>query len=184
MGEDQGHSVPADRPFVNEVDAQVPDLRSELVEAVQPALLGAPVESVRPVRDQTLEVRKIGALLPRPARRLIRPTRPSQPGLEVREDVIGNPDRERLDVEGGCALVQLDPPSASNQVALTRLFPDRVGSAGWSARRPKPGAGWRRASCSLKSSARRNQTQGRSRSEWSAPGAGSRRRARCLGPRA
>ena len=159
MGEDQGYSVPADRPFVDEVNAQVPELGSELVEAVQPALLGAPVESVRPVRDQTAEVREIGALLPRPARRLIRPPRPSQPRLEVREDLIGNLDREWLDEKGGCTLVQLDPPSVSNQGALEPVILRSRRSAALSARRRKPGSGWRRESCFPKSSVRRNRTR-------------------------
>jgi hypothetical protein len=125
VGEDQGYSVPTDRPFVDEVDAQVPELRSELVEAVQPALLSAPIESIRPVRDQAAEVREIGALLPRPAWRLIRPPRPSQPRHEVPKDLIRNLYRERLDEKGGCTLAQLDPPFASNEVALTPSFADR-----------------------------------------------------------
>src|SRR5712691_10616539 len=80
-------------PLVNEMDPDTIDLSAEVAEAVQPALLRAPIEAARPVRQQFPQVTKVCALL---TRRRLGPPRALDPGPQVGEDPVTHPDRERL----------------------------------------------------------------------------------------
>lgn len=49
---------------MDEVHLDAIELRVEVIEAVQPALVRPPVEPVGPVGEQLLHIVKVGALLP------------------------------------------------------------------------------------------------------------------------
>jgi hypothetical protein len=73
------------------------DGRQEVVELVERTLLDPPVEAVAPVREQLLEIRAVGAVLPGLARPRVRKTGACETILQVAEDGIGDRDRERAD---------------------------------------------------------------------------------------
>ena len=63
---------------MHEMDLDAVDRRLELVELVQPPLLGAPVVLVAPVGDKLTEVGQVGAVVPVGAAELVRKPRASQ----------------------------------------------------------------------------------------------------------
>src|SRR5215467_8289294 len=76
------------------------DRGPEVSEPVQPAFLRAPVEAVRPVRQQVPQVTEVCTLLPRRTWPRPRPPRVSDPCTQVGEDLLAYPDAELLRLEG------------------------------------------------------------------------------------
>src|SRR5262245_2699586 len=83
MGQDQRDAVSLPCPFVYEVNVNVTEFSTKVLERVQPALLRPPVEAVGPVAEQALQVLEVGSLRPRGARRVIRPARVTDPRSQV-----------------------------------------------------------------------------------------------------
>ena len=80
--------------------AHVIEIGAELPESVEPALLRAPVETVRPVTGQRPQIPEVGALTPRLTGRGIRPPGLRDSCAQIGEDVVGNVDRERFNTHG------------------------------------------------------------------------------------
>src|ERR1700722_14282782 len=76
------------------------DPGSEVTETVQPPFLRAPVEAIRPVPQQVLQVTEVCALPPRSAGRRPRPPRVQDPRPQVGEYLVAHPDIEPLCPEG------------------------------------------------------------------------------------
>src|ERR1700729_1564518 len=76
------------------------DPGSEVTETVQPPFLRAPVEAIRPVTQQVLQVTEVCALPPRSAGRRPRPPRVQDPRPQVGEHLVAHPDIELLCPEG------------------------------------------------------------------------------------
>src|ERR1700722_6605274 len=76
------------------------DPGSEGPETVHPPFLRAPVEAIRPVPQQVLQVTEVCALPPRSAGRRPRPPRVQDPRPQVGEHLIAHPDIELLCPEG------------------------------------------------------------------------------------
>src|SRR5690242_17032947 len=87
-------------PLVHEMHPDAVDLGPELTELVQPAFLRAPAEAIGPVSQQPSQVTEVCALLPRRARRRLRPPRVPDPRPQVRQDRITDTDAESLHVQG------------------------------------------------------------------------------------
>src|SRR6266496_2575183 len=83
-------------PWLTDPSAHGINLGAAVAEAVQPAFLRTPVEAVCPVRQQFPQVVKVCALLPRRIRGRFWPPRAPDPALQVGEDVVTQPDPERL----------------------------------------------------------------------------------------
>src|SRR5690348_2649407 len=98
--QDQRGSAAAAGPFVHKMHPDTIDLGPEVTEPVQPAFLRAPVEAVRPVRQQVPEVTEVCTLLPRRPWPRPRPPRVSDPRTQVGEDLVAHPDTELLRPEG------------------------------------------------------------------------------------
>src|SRR5690348_13334757 len=94
--QDQRGSAAATGPFVHEMHPDTIDPGPEVTEPVQPAFLRAPVEAVRPVRQQVPQVTEVGTLLPRRTWPRPRPPRVSDPRTQVGEDLPAHPDTELL----------------------------------------------------------------------------------------
>ena len=94
------------RSRVDEVDAGAVEFGAEVLEFVQLALAGAPVEPVGPVRQGPSEVVEFGTLFPGDAGHLVGPAGVVDAHLEVRENVVIDVDGERLNPHG------LDPKAA------------------------------------------------------------------------
>lgn len=86
--------------LLDEVDVNAVELRAELTERVQPALLCVPVELLGPIRKHLSQILEVRPLLPGRAWRLIRPARVADTGSEVKQYLFLDPDRERGDVQG------------------------------------------------------------------------------------
>ena len=97
--EREGRTAP--RSLMDEMEPLPFDRRHVVVEAVQLALVDAPVVLVAPVGDQLLEIRAVGAVRPRLARRIGRPARQVETVAQVVELLVGDTDLERLDVTLG-----------------------------------------------------------------------------------
>src|SRR3984885_5902300 len=76
------------------------DPGSEVTKPVQPPFLRPPVEAIRPVPQQDLQVTEVCALPPRSARRRPRPPRVQDPRTQVGEHLVAHPDIELLCPEG------------------------------------------------------------------------------------
>ena len=137
VGEQERHRVGVGRAYVDEVHVQPVDRGGEVIELVEAAFLGAPVEAVLPVGKQVLQIGAIGAVLPGLTRPRVREARAREPLPQVRQRGVGHRDTERpnrLGVargrrlhrrtlgrtgaerqsgRGGCG----PPPSATNQRA-------------------------------------------------------------------
>src|SRR5439155_21535434 len=100
--QDQWDPARRDGPLEDEVDPDAVEFDLVVVEAIELALLGPPVESLGPVRAQVLQVSEVGALVPGRARRGGRPPCAPEPCPEVIEHVVLDGDAERLDGRGGC----------------------------------------------------------------------------------
>ena len=98
--QDQRGSAAAAGPFVHKMHPDTIDPGPEVTEPVQPAFLRAPVEAVRPVRQQVPQVTEVRALLPRRTWPRPRPPRVSDPRTQVGEDLVAHPDTELLRPEG------------------------------------------------------------------------------------
>src|SRR5208282_340856 len=83
--------------FVNEVNSESVNARLEMREAIDCALLRAPVVFGSPVLDQFLEVGEIGSILPRGVGNLAGKARVLEPRAQVGEHCVGHLDAERLD---------------------------------------------------------------------------------------
>ena len=83
MGQDQRDAVSLPCPFVYEVNVDVTEFSTKVLELVQPALLRPPVEAVRPVAKQALQILEVGPLRPGSARRLSRPARVTDARCQV-----------------------------------------------------------------------------------------------------
>jgi hypothetical protein len=83
---------------VDEVDPEPVELGAEVVEAVELALGGARVEAVGPVVEQHAQVAQLRALLPADSGQLVRPAGGADPAQQVVEDLLGDRDRESLDL--------------------------------------------------------------------------------------
>ena len=83
--------------FVNEVNSEPVNARLEMREAIDFALMRAPVVFGSPVLDQFLEVGEIGSILPRGIGNLVGKARVVEPRAQVGEHFVGHLDAERLD---------------------------------------------------------------------------------------
>jgi hypothetical protein len=99
MGKDERYPDLAPSRLMHEVDAHAIELRTELIERVELAFSGTPVEPVGPVGEYLSQVLEVDALLPNSARRRIGPARIADSRLEVDENLFLDPDREGLDAE-------------------------------------------------------------------------------------
>jgi hypothetical protein len=97
--QNQWDPVAAACPLVHEVDTNAVELSPEVVEGVQRAFLRSPIKAVRPVRQQSLEVRKIRALLPWRVRRRLWPPGVFDATAEVGKSLVAHPNAERLGPE-------------------------------------------------------------------------------------
>jgi hypothetical protein len=79
------------------MDPGAVDGGTEVIVLVQLPLARSPVEPVRPVGEQILQVLAVGALRPVLTRRAVRPAGGSDPGTQIRQDLVVDLDRERLD---------------------------------------------------------------------------------------
>ena len=79
------------------MDVEAVDVRRELVEAVQPRFLGAPVEAVAPVFDQLPLIRQADAVIPVGVAELVGKAGRAQAFLQVGEHGVRHVDRERHD---------------------------------------------------------------------------------------
>ena len=77
------------------------DLRLEMREAVDLALMRAPVVFRPPVLDQFLQVGEIGAVLPRRIGNFIGKARLLEPRAQVVKDGVGHLDAKRFDFFNG-----------------------------------------------------------------------------------
>ena len=107
MRHDQRHRVRTDPRYVDEVELDAADWRRVLRELVQPRFLSAPVVPVAPVVHQLLQVRQIGAVLPRRRIRcFIWPAHPTQALSQIGQYVVGDiraPGRPPLYIQRGRA---------------------------------------------------------------------------------
>ena len=94
---EQREGVRLGRTGVHEVDALTVDGGRELVEGVDPRLLGPPVEMVDPVRHQLPEVGQIGALIPVRPVDGVRVPGAAESVTQVVEGGLGHVDAERLE---------------------------------------------------------------------------------------
>ncbi len=81
---------------MNEVNADPVESSAEVIKPVQLAFLRPPVKPVGPVSEHLPQILNVGALLPRSRRRWIRPPRVADTRPQVRQDLLADPDRERL----------------------------------------------------------------------------------------
>src|SRR5262245_41613269 len=100
MGQDQRNTVPVPGSLVDEVDIGAVELRAEMFDRVQLALLRVPIEPVGPIREQLFQVLEVSPLVPGRAWSLIRPARVADALPEVRQDFCLDLDRERGDAQG------------------------------------------------------------------------------------
>ena len=77
------------------------DLRLELRETIDLALLGAPVVLGPPVLDQFLQVSEIGAVLPTSVGNLVGKTRAAEASTQVGEHFDRHLDAKRFDLSSG-----------------------------------------------------------------------------------
>ena len=75
MGENQGQRLGLLRARVDEMNAQAVDVRLELVEAIELALLSTPVELVLPVVAELLQIAELRSIVPAGAFELVGKTR-------------------------------------------------------------------------------------------------------------
>src|SRR6478609_5339049 len=101
MRQDQRDAARAASPFVHEVDQRAVDVGAEVVEFVEPALLRTPVELAGPVVEQPFQIRQVSALTPCLARCGVRPPGGADPRSQIRQQVLIDRDRHRLDVHRG-----------------------------------------------------------------------------------
>ena len=106
VGQDQRERVGLGRPPVHEVDVEAVDAGLELVEPVEPPLLGPPVELVAPVLDELPQVGLVHPELPPDALGLVGHAGAREPLLQVGQHVVGDVDGERLDGVAGGGLVR------------------------------------------------------------------------------
>ena len=100
VGQDQRDALAAAGLLMHKMHPDPVDLGPEVPELVQPAFLRAPVEAVRPVPQQALQVTEVCSLLPRRPRRWPRPPRVADPRPQVGEDLLAHPDTELLCPQG------------------------------------------------------------------------------------
>ena len=98
--QDQRDPAAAAGPLVHKMHPDTIDPGSEVTKPVQPPFLRAPVEAIRPVPQQALQVTEVCALPPRSARRRPRPPRVQDPRTQVGEHLVAHPDIELLCPEG------------------------------------------------------------------------------------
>jgi hypothetical protein len=103
----QGVGARVARARVDEVDALAVDDGAELIEGVEPRLLGAPVEGVAPVGDQLPRVGEVGPELPAGAGDLVREAGGVEAPVQILEVFVRNRDAEGLD-----GVAHPAPPSA------------------------------------------------------------------------
>ena len=96
----QRHGARRLRSLMNEMDLDPVDRRFELVELVQPPLLGPPVVLVAPVDDKLTEVGQVGAVVPIGAGELVGKPRASQALLQVCQLALRDLDPEGHDGSG------------------------------------------------------------------------------------
>ena len=83
------------------MDVETVDVRLELIERVETALLCAPVEPVMPVHDQLLQISEVHPIGPARTRQLVREARSRKPVLQIRQDGILDVDLERNEGAAG-----------------------------------------------------------------------------------
>jgi hypothetical protein len=95
VDEQDRESRTARRPLVHEVDPEPADVRLEVRQRVELALVRSPVEAVGPVRHQRSQRLALRSLLPSGVVHLIGPAGVAQPPSQVGEHRVLDADRER-----------------------------------------------------------------------------------------
>ena len=123
--DDERQRVRFRRARVDEVHLRAVDVGEEVRPPVEPRFLRAPVELVPPRLAQVLEVREVGAVVPRRAGNLVGPPRAREPVAQVVEDLLRHLDAERTEVFGHgpnlSAYTAAAPPCAAS---ITRRLND------------------------------------------------------------
>jgi hypothetical protein len=99
MSHYQRDALAADCALMHEMDPDAVDVGAKVVEGIQPVLLRAPAETVRPVSEEILQVQQIRALLPWRGRGFLWPPRVPNPGAQVRDDLIAHAYGEWIGLE-------------------------------------------------------------------------------------
>ena len=126
MRKQQGQRLGSDAWYVQEVQLDALNWRGVLGKVVQAGFLSTPVEAVLPVGDQLLQVREVGAELPRCAvGRLIRPADTLKPLLQVIQRAVGDVQREWFGTRRGYR----SAPRGSSTPYTSKTCVERVPSA-------------------------------------------------------
>src|SRR5439155_16356131 len=95
--QDERKSPPAPRLLMYEMDVHAVQVGAEVMDLVELALLRGPVEPVGPVREDSLQVIEVGALVPPGSGHLIGAARVQDARAQIGEDRGVNLYLERLD---------------------------------------------------------------------------------------